>query len=414
MAELFDPLTLRGVTLRNRIGVSPMCQYSSVDGLPNDWHLIHLGARAYGGAALVITEASAVEARGRITAGDAGIWSDAHVEAWKPITKVIRDAGAVPGMQLAHAGRKASTAKPWEGGKGVADADGGWEPAGATATPFEPDYRTPHALTIEEIREIQTAFADSAVRADAAGFDWLEIHGAHGYLIHTFLSPLGNTRTDEYGGSFENRTRFLTETVRLVRAAWPAEKPLTVRLSATDWTEDGWTPQDSVAVSRLLKDLGVDLIDCSSGGVAPGIKIPTGPGYQVFLADTVRHDAGIPTSAVGMITEPEHAAQIIHDGQADIVLLAREFLREPNWPILAAKALGKAGAVPIPVQYERGVLGRRSPSPRRSKLRPPPFPAEGPSGGKGGADNFKRHRSCRGFGPHPALKRHPLPILGEG
>ncbi|BDI29079.1 oxidoreductase [Capsulimonas corticalis] len=353
MAELFDPLTLRGVTLRNRIGVSPMCQYSAVDGLPNDWHVAHLGARAYGGAALVITEATAVEARGRITPGDTGIWSDAHTEAWSRITKLIHNAGAVAGIQLAHAGRKASTAVPWNGGKGVSDADGGWEPVGVTSEPFEPNYRTPHALTVAEIHQIQTAFRDAAVRADAAGFDWIEIHAAHGYLLHTFLSPLTNTRADEYGGSFENRARFLTETVKTVREVWPTEKALAVRLSATDWVDEGWTPQESVAVSRILKDLGVDLIDCSSGGIAPGIKIPTGPGYQVFLSDTVRHDAGVPTAAVGMITEPDHAAQIIHDGQADLVLLAREFLREPNWPILAAKALGKAGAVPIPVQYER-------------------------------------------------------------
>jgi 2,4-dienoyl-CoA reductase-like NADH-dependent reductase (Old Yellow Enzyme family) len=353
MAELFDPLTLCGVTLRNRIGVSPMCQYSATDGLPSNWHLTHLAARAYGGAALVITEATAVEARGRISPGDTGIWSDSHVEAWKPITQIIRDAGAVPGIQLAHAGRKASTAAPWDGGKGVADADGGWEPVGVTDEPFASDYRTPHALTIDEIKQIQIAFRDAAVRADAAGFDWIEIHAAHGYLINTFLSPLTNTRTDEYGGSFENRARFLTETVQLIREAWPAAKPLTVRLSATDWIERGWTPEDSVAIARILKDLGVDLIDCSSGGVAPGIKIPAGPSYQVFLSEIVKREASIPTSAVGMITDPEQAAQIIHDGQADIVLLAREFLREPNWPILAAKALGKTGAVPIPVQYER-------------------------------------------------------------
>ncbi|MBZ0296314.1 MAG: NADH:flavin oxidoreductase/NADH oxidase [Anaerolineae bacterium] len=353
MTHLFDSLTLRGVTLRNRIGVSPMCQYSSDDGFANDWHMVHLGSRAAGGAALVIAEATAVEARGRISPRDLGLWTDAHIEPLLPITRFIKSQGAVPGIQIAHAGRKASTARPWEGGKPVGSEAGGWENVvGPSAVPFAEGYHLPHELTVEEIQEVQRAFRDAAVRADAAGFDWLELHGAHGYLINSFLSPLANHRTDDYGGSFDNRIRFLMEITQLVRAVWPEHKPLTVRFSATDWTEGGWTVDDSVELACRLKPEGVDLIDCSSGGVAPGIAIPAGASYQVPLAEAVRRGADIPTAAVGMITEPMQADEIIRNGRADVVLLAREMLRDPYWPLHAAGKLKQQP--PVPPQYLRG------------------------------------------------------------
>lgn len=351
MQHLFEPFTLRGVTLRNRIGVSPMCQYSSVDGMPNDWHFVHLGARAVGGAGLIVTEATAVEPRGRISPEDAGIWSDAHAEAWGRIAHFISEMGAVPGMQLAHAGRKASTAAPWHGGAGIADEHGGWEPVAPSPIAFQPDYRLPHQLTVEEIREVQANFKNAAARVLAAGFQWIELHGAHGYLAHEFLSPLANHRTDDYGGSFDNRIRFLVETAREVRRVWPDDKPLAVRISATDWTQDGWDLDQSIELARRLRAEGVDLIDCSSGGIAPGIKIEAGPGYQVPFAEAVREKAAIATSAVGMITTPEQADEIVRKEQADIVLLARESLRDPNWPLHAAKALGHT--VHPPKQYGR-------------------------------------------------------------
>jgi 2,4-dienoyl-CoA reductase-like NADH-dependent reductase (Old Yellow Enzyme family) len=353
MPDLFDQYRLRGVTLRNRIGVSPMCEYSADDGMPNDWHFVHLGARAVGGAGLIITEAAAVEARGRITAGDAGIWSDVHIEPWAKITKFLKQHGAVPGIQLAHAGRKASTYRPWEPGTGVPDADGGWEPVAPSVLAFADGYRLPHALSVSEIKECVAAFADAAVRSDSAGFDWLELHGAHGYLTHEFLSPLSNIRTDDYGGSFDNRIRFVLETARAVREVWPEAKPLTVRLSCTDWTEGGWTLQDSVELSRRLKTEGVDLVDCSSGGNVPNAKIPVGAGYQVPFAEAIRREVGIATAAVGMITSPMQADEIVRNGRADIVLLARESLRDPNWPIKAANELHRKDKAPIPVQYAR-------------------------------------------------------------
>ncbi len=353
MPGLFDPFTLRGVTLRNRIGVSPMCQYSSVDGLMTDWHLVHLGARAVGGAGLVITEATAVEARGRISPYDAGLWNEAQMAPMTRIAAFVKAQGAVPGIQLAHAGRKASTARPWEGGGPVEDAHGGWEPVAPSALPFDDGSRAPRTLSLGEIRDVQAAHADAARRALQAGFEWAEIHAAHGYLAHEFLSPLSNTRTDEYGGPFDNRIRFLLETARAVRGVWPERLPLAVRLSCTDWAEGGWTLEDSVALSARLRGEGVDLIDCSSGGSVPHARIPVGPGYQVPFAEAVRHGADIPTAAVGLITDPAQANAIIDQGQADIVLLAREMLRDPFWPLRAARALGQPSAAPLPPQYGR-------------------------------------------------------------
>ena len=357
MPHLFEPLTLRGVTLRNRIGVSPMCEYSSEDGFPNDWHFVHLGSRAVGGAGLVITEAAAVEARGRITPQDAGMWSEAHADAWAPTARFLSEHGAVPGIQLAHAGRKASTARPWEGGKGIADADGGWEPVAPSALAFEPAYRLPHALSVGDIRDIQEAFVASTRLSLAAGFRWLELHAAHGYLMHEFLSPLSNHREDNYGGSFENRIRFTVDTARAVRAAWPDDLPLTVRLSCTDWTEGGWTLEETVELSRRLKAVGVDLVDCSSGGNVPDAKIPVGAGYQVPFAEAVRQGAGIPAAAVGMITQPMQADELVRNGRCDLVLLARELLRDPYWPLHAAHALHQDKAAPVPDQYARAFPG---------------------------------------------------------
>lgn len=353
MSHLFDPFTLRSVTLRNRIGVSPMCQYSSIDGMMTDWHLVHLGARAIGGAALVITEATAVTADGRISSFDAGIWKDEHIAPLARITAFLKSQGAAAGIQLAHAGRKASTAPPWDGGGAVADADGGWTPVAPSPLPFSERDRVPQELSIGEIHAIQQAFVDATHRALSAGFEWLELHAAHGYLAHQFLSPLSNTRTDSYGGSFENRIRFTLETAERVRTAWPEHLPLTVRVSATDWAEGGWTVEETVALSARLRDLGVDLIDCSSGGAVPHAKIAVGPGYQVPFAEAVRKGAGIATAAVGMITDPAQAQEIIEAGRADLVLLARESLREPNWPILAARTLGQPDAVHMPKQYAR-------------------------------------------------------------
>ncbi len=356
MTTIFDGYTLRGVTLRNRIGVSPMCEYSSENGMPGDWHLVHLGSRAVGGAGLVLTEATAVEPCGRISPQDAGIWSDAHAEAWARVTRFLTSQGAVAGVQLAHAGRKGSTARPWEGDRGhvgIADADGGWEPVGPSALAFDAGYRVPQALTPAQIGEVVQAFAASARRSDAAGFDWLELHGAHGYLLHEFLSPLSNTRTDHYGGGFENRIRFMLETTRAVRAVWPERKPLTVRLSCTDWTEGGWTLEETVELSRRLKDEGVDLIDCSTGGNVPHARIPVGAGYQVPFAETVRREAGVATAAVGMITAPAQADEIVRNERADLVLLARASLRDPYWPLHAARELGQKDKMTPPVQYAR-------------------------------------------------------------
>ena len=355
MPHLFDPLTLRGVTLRNRIGVSPMCQYSAVDGFANDWHLVHLGSRAVGGAGLVMTEATAVEARGRISPSDLGIWSDAHVPPLARIARFVKEQGAVPGIQLAHAGRKASHAVPWKGDAPLADAEGGWTPIAPSAIPFSPKDRIPSEMTKSDIAAVLDAFHAAALRAREAGFAWAELHAAHGYLAHSFLSPLSNRRTDEYGGGFENRIRFVLAAVRAVRSAWPEERPLSVRLSCTDWAEGGWTIEESVSLARRLKDEGADLVDCSSGGLVFDAKVPAGAGYQVPFAEAVRRGAGLPTAAVGMITDPMQADEIVRNGRADLVFLAREELRNPYWPIRAAQALGHADRLEIPPQYWRGL-----------------------------------------------------------
>lgn len=354
MSHLFDPLTLKSITLRNRIAVSPMCQYASDDGVAGDWHLVHLGSRAIGGAALVIAEATAVSPEGRISPGDAGIWSDKHVEPLARINHFVRAHGAVPGIQIAHAGRKAATSRPWEGDVHLADKDGGWTPVAPSALAFGGGLdRVPHALTPDEIKKVRDDFVNAARRSLAAGYQWIEIHSAHGYLSHEFLSPITNQRTDNYGGGFENRIRFLMETTTAVRAIWPENLPLTVRLSCTDWVEGGWDLDQSVELSRRLKAEGVDLIDCSSGGIRPGVKIPVGPGYQVPFAERIRKEAGIATGAVGMITQAKQADEIIEKGQADVVLLARELLRDPYWPAHAARELGHADAVQPPNQYAR-------------------------------------------------------------
>jgi 2,4-dienoyl-CoA reductase-like NADH-dependent reductase (Old Yellow Enzyme family) len=355
MPHLFDPLTLRGVTLRNRIGVSPMCQYSSVDGMATDWHLVHLGSRAVGGAGLVMVEATAVEPRGRISPADMGLWSDAHVPPLARIARFVREQGAVPGIQLAHAGRKASTAAPWKGGGPLSDDEGGWPTIAPSPVPFSPEHRVPAEMTKSDIAAVLDAFHAAAVRAKAAGFEWVELHAAHGYLAHSFCSPLSNRRSDEYGGGFENRVRFVLAALRAVRAAWPEDRPLSVRLSCTDWAEGGWTLEESVDLARRLKDGGADLVDCSSGGLVPDAKVPLGAGYQVPLAEAVRRGAGVPTAAVGLITEPMQADEIVRNGRADLVLLAREELRSPYWPIHAAKILGQAERLAIPPQYWRGI-----------------------------------------------------------
>lgn len=354
MSHLFTRLAIKSVTLRNRIGVSPMCMYSSEDGVANDWHLVHLGARAAGGAGLIIAEATAVAPEGRITPGDAGIWADKHVEPLARITRFVKQHGAVPGIQLAHAGRKASAARPWEGGAHLADDSGGWETVAPSAIPFGgPLGKTPRELSLADIARLQANFVAAARRSLAAGYEWLELHSAHGYLSHEFLSPLSNRRTDQYGGAFENRSRFLLETTQAVRAVWPEQLPLTVRLSCTDWVDGGWTIDESVELARQLKAAGVDLIDCSSGGGAAVAKIPAAPGYQVPFAERIRHEAGIATAAVGLITEPAQADEIIRAGRADLVLLARESLRDPNWPLRAAHELGVKPPGEPPVQYAR-------------------------------------------------------------
>ena len=352
MTKLFSPLRIREVELKNRIAVSPMCQYSAKDGHAQTWHLVHLGARAVGGAGLVIAEATAVEARGRISPGDTGLYADSHVDAWRPIVDFLRAAGAVAGVQLAHAGRKGSTAAPWTGGKPLGPAEGAWETVSASALAFDAGYSMPHALPVAEIDAVVAAFRKAAERALAAGFELAEIHSAHGYLLHQFLSPLSNIRQDEYGGSFENRIRLVVRVVQGVREAWPARLPLFVRVSATDWREGGWDLEQTVELCRRLKALGVDLIDVSSGGLVPGVKIPLGPGYQAAFAAAVRREAGMLTGAVGMITEASQAETILAAEQADLVLLAREFLRDPYWPRRAAQALG--AKIKPPVQYERG------------------------------------------------------------
>jgi 2,4-dienoyl-CoA reductase-like NADH-dependent reductase (Old Yellow Enzyme family) len=338
--------------LRNCIVVSPMCEYSSVDGYANDWHFVHLGSRAVGGAAIVFTEAAAVLPEARISPEDLGLWSDDHIPMLARIFRFIDEQGAVPGMQLAHAGRKASTAAPWNGGKAVADSEGGWRPVFAPSPAvFGDGYITPEALDDRGIARVVKGFADAARRAHQAGARIVEIHSAHGYLLHEFLSPLSNFRTDRYGGSFENRTRILRELVEAVRQVWPAGYPLFVRISAIDWVESGWTIEDSVALSAQLKPLGVDLIDCSSGGVVPNAPVFAGAGYQVPFAERIRRETGILTGGVGMITSPQQADHVIRTGQADLVLLAREMLRDPYFPLRAADELRQEG--PWPRQYSR-------------------------------------------------------------
>ncbi|HOX24528.1 MAG TPA: NADH:flavin oxidoreductase/NADH oxidase [Candidatus Krumholzibacteria bacterium] len=353
-AHLFSPLALRDVLLRNRIAVSPMCQYSSRDGLADDWHLVHLGARAAGGAGTVLSEAAAVTPEGRISPDDLGIWSDGHVEPLARVCRFVASQGAVPGIQLAHAGRKASTFAPWRGKGPLARGDGGWPDriVAPSPIPFADGYPTPRALDLAGIAQLVDAFAAAARRALACGAQIVEIHAAHGYLLHEFLSPLSNERKDAYGGSFDGRTRFLCEVVAAVREVWPGRLPLLVRISATDWLDGGWTIEDSVALARRLGPLGVDLVDCSSGGLVPSAAIPVAPGYQTPLAARVRAGAGIATGAVGLITEPAQADAIVRNGEADLVLLAREMLRRPHWPLHAARALGQPP--PVPPQYLRG------------------------------------------------------------
>ncbi len=353
MSQLFTPHRLRSVELRNRVWVSPMCMYSSVDGLPTDWHLVHLGARAVGGAGLVMVESSAVTPEGRISPDDSGIWSDAHAEAFRRITAFIAEHGAVPAIQLAHAGRKASTAAPWLGGGPLADDERGWQPVGPSAEAYDEGWRVPHVLTEDEIAGVVEAFAAATRRSLAAGFKLVELHMAHGYLLHEFLSPLANLRDDRYGGSLANRMRLPLEVARAARAAWPAELPLVVRISASDWVEGGWTIDDSVVLASELKAVGVDLIDCSSGGLSPLQQIELRPGYQVPFAAAVRRRAEIATGAVGLITEAGQAEAILAAGEADVVLLAHELLRDPHWPLRAAAELGVDVSYWAP-QYLRG------------------------------------------------------------
>jgi len=351
MAHLFSSFKIRDISFKNRIFVSPMCEYSSIDGFANDWHLVHLGSRAVGGASLVITEATAVSPEGRITPEDLGIWKDEHISQLKRITDFIKLQQAIPGIQLAHAGRKASRTSPWKGGGLLDETTGGWQILAPSALPFYPHENSPASLDPEGIKKVVADFKAATKRALKAGFEVIEIHGAHGYLLNEFMSPLSNTRTDNYGGSFENRIRLLLEIVEVVRADWPQGYPLFVRLSCSDWMEGGWTIDDSVALVNILKDKGVDLIDCSSGGTAHNASIPAAPGYQVPFSEAIRSRTGITTGAVGIIVTPAQANEIISSGKADFVLLARELLRDPYFPLRAAKELGQDVAWPL--QYER-------------------------------------------------------------
>ncbi len=356
-STLFSPLTLRELTLPNRIAVSPMCQYSAQDGFVNDWHLVHLGSRAVGGAGLVIAEAAAILAEGRITPEDIGIWKDEQIEPLRRLTRFIEAQGSFAGIQLAHAGRKASAYRPWAGQAGsVPTTAGGWSTVGPSALPFDSNFKAPAEMSVTDIGRHVQAFADAAQRALQAGFKVVEVHAAHGYLLHEFLSPLSNQRSDEYGGAFENRVRFLLETVTAVRKVWPASLPLFVRVSATDWTDGGWNPEETVAVSRLLRERGVDLIDVSSGGNVATATIPTGPGYQTAFAAQIKRDANIATGTVGMITDATQAEHVLRTGQADLVLLARELLRDPYWPLHAANELKEN--VAWPPQYVRAASSK--------------------------------------------------------
>jgi 2,4-dienoyl-CoA reductase-like NADH-dependent reductase (Old Yellow Enzyme family) len=359
MAQLFTPLKLRDLVFRNRIFVSPMCQYSCKDGLATPWHLVHLGSRAVGGAALVTVEATGVSPEGRISPQDMGLWSSAHAEALRPIAAFVREQGAAPGIQLAHAGRKASTEAPWDGGRGVAPEAGGWQSIAPSALRFYETYPLPREMTREDIERVTAEFASAAHYALDAGFEVVELHMAHGYLLHSFLSPLTNHRQDDYGGSWENRARLPLAVTRALREAWPASRPVFVRISATDWVEGGWDLSQSVRLARAFRELGVDLVDCSSGGAVTQAKIPLAPGFQVPFAEVIRREAGIATGAVGLITDPHQAETILVKGQADAVSLARGMLRDPYWPLHAAQALDVD--VPWPRQYDRA----RPPRPAR-------------------------------------------------
>lgn len=351
MAKLFTPLRLRALELKNRIVVSPMCQYSADGGLPNQWHMVNYGTRAVGGAALVMVEATAVCPEGRITPYCTGLWSDRHVAAFQPITDFIRSQGAVPAVQIAHAGRKASSDTPWNGSQYLPVGSGGWPTVAPSALPFSPAHAVPHALTHDEIDGVVEMFVEAACRALAAGFEVAEVHCAHGYLLNEFLSPLSNRRDDEYGGSLENRCRLPLRVARAVRESWPQQWPVFARISATDWVEGGWDLAQSVQFSRWLKEIGIDLVDCSTGGLVPDASIPAAPGFQVPFAAGIRKDAGIATGAVGLITGAAQAERILQDDQADLVFLAREMLRDPYWPLHAARELGVD--VPWPNQYVR-------------------------------------------------------------
>jgi len=353
MAKLFEKFTLRNIEFRNRIWVSPMCQYSSSDGMPTDWHLVHLGSRAVGGAGLVFMEATAVSPEGRISPQDAGIWSDAHADAYARIVTFIKSQGAIVGIQLAHAGRKASTAAPWDGGKEVAIENGGWQTVAPSALRFEDDYPDPREMTKSDIDKAVSDFVSAANRSVQAGFEVIEVHAAHGYLCHQFLSPLSNQRTDEFGGSLENRLRFPLQIARAVRETVPQNLPVFVRISATDWTEGGWDLEQSIEFCKELKKVGIDLIDVSSGGNVPDAKIPVGSNYQVPFAATIREKTQIATAAVGMITEPQQAEEILQKGEADAILMARGFLREPYFAFHAARELSEKPDVPK--QYGRAI-----------------------------------------------------------
>ena len=353
--NLFDPFPQRSLTLRNRLLVSPMCQYSALDGVPNDWHLVHLGSRAVGGAGAVLAEATAVSPEGRISAQDTGLWNEVQADAWRPIARFIKAHGAVAGVQLAHAGRKAGTLRPWDGHGPIPEGHGDWATVAPSALPFDTGWKLPQALDPTGIQAVIANFRDAARRALEAGFELIELHAAHGYLLHQFLSPLTNQRDDRYGGSFENRSRLLREVIAAVREVWPEALPLWLRISATDWARKdgprGWDIEQSVRLAREVKSLGVDLIDVSSGGLLPHVKIPLVPGYQVPFAARIRGDAGIATGAIGLITEAEQAAAIIANGEADVVLMARENLRDPYFPRRAAKLLG--AHIEAPLQYQR-------------------------------------------------------------
>ncbi|MBS1664947.1 MAG: NADPH dehydrogenase NamA [Bacteroidetes bacterium] len=358
MSHLFTPLTIRDITFNNRIVVSPMCQYSAYDGMADDWHLVHLGSRAVGGAGLVFTEATAVSPEGRISPFDLGIWKDEHIEGLRRIVKFVRAQGSEIGIQLAHAGRKGSVSEPWNGGKLVSEGSGGWRPVAPSAIPFDANHGEPEALSIEGIRQVVEDFKRATRRAMLAGFKIVEIHAAHGYLLHQFLSPLSNHRTDEYGGSWENRVRLVLEVVDAVRSGWPPGYPLFVRISATDWADGGWTADDSVRLAVLLKERGVDVMDCSSGGLVPYQQIPVGPGYQVPFAERIRKEAGMMTGTVGIITDAIQAETILETGQADLVLMARQLLRDPYFPLHAADELGYQEMY-WPLQYQRAKRGKK-------------------------------------------------------